>query len=96
MDNIIFIGMEDWDAIWRRFQPLCSGIACRHPECKVMYVGLPRNLSHQLRHGKFRETRTPAVSFVADIPNLTILRPLKIAPDSLVWGLRLNEIMARI
>jgi len=55
MRDLIFVSLEDWDEVWRRNQFLCAALARRFPEMKILFVGLPRNVSHGLRHGKLAE-----------------------------------------
>ena len=88
--------MENWEAVWRRMQPLCAEYARRYPQSKVLYVGLPRNVSHSLLRGRLRDVSGAMVGAVPDIPNLTVMRPLKLAPNTLASGLRFNEKIARM
>src|SRR5437879_1700756 len=95
VNDIIFVSLENWDDIWRRNQFLCAGLARRHPNSRILFVGLPRDLSHDLRHGKIDSLRTSAAWTVPGSPNITVTRPLKIAPDTLALGRRINETLFR-
>jgi len=95
MRDLIFVSLEDWDDVWRRNQFICAGLARRFPEMKILFVGLPRNVSHDLRHGKLRALRTRATSRLAEFPNITVTHALKLLPDSMPAGRRFNEGMAR-
>ena len=89
------MSLENWDDIWRRNQFLCAAYARRFPQNKILFVGLPRDVSHQLRRGTLRQLRDEATWTVADIPNITITRPLKLFPNRLSGGRILNEAISR-
>jgi len=95
MRDLIFVSMENWDEIWRRNQFVVAELARRHPENKILFVGLPRNVSHDLRHGRLRALVEPAAWSPAGLPNVTVTRPLKLLPDTLPTGRRINQWMAR-
>ena len=52
MHDLIFVSLENWDEVWRRNQFLCAGLARRFPDRKILFVGLPRDVSHGLRRGR--------------------------------------------
>jgi hypothetical protein len=56
MHDLVFISLEDWDDIWRRNQFLCSGLAKRFPESKILFFGRPRLAHHAVRHGRSERT----------------------------------------
>lgn len=95
MNNIIFVSLEDWDDVWRRNQFLCAGLARRYPSSKILFVGLPRNVSHRLRRGDLSVLQSDAVNTVPGYPNISVLHPLKLFPNTLTLGRRLNEWIAR-
>jgi len=95
MDDLIFVSMENWDAIWRRNQFLCSGLAEQNPRAKVLFVGLARDVSHDLRLGRVGALRARPTEPVAGYPNITFLRPLKLFPNTLRWGRLANEALFR-
>jgi len=95
MRDLIFVSLEDWDEVWRRNQFLCAALARRFPEMKILFVGLPRNVSHGLRHGKLAELGGKATRTLPDFPNITVTHALKLFPDSMDAGRRCNERMAR-
>ena len=95
MRDLIFVSLENWDEVWRRNQFLCAGLARRFPDKKILFVGLPRDFSHSLRRGKVGEWRRASLAPVPELPNITVFRPLKLLPNTLGWGRRLNEALAR-
>jgi glycosyltransferase involved in cell wall biosynthesis len=95
MRDLIFVSLEDWDEVWRRNQFLCAALARRFPEMKILFVGLPRNVSNDLRHGNLRTLRNGGTRTLPDNPNITVTHALKLLPDSIPAGRRLNEAMAR-
>ncbi len=94
MKDLLFVSLENWDEVWRRNQFLCAGLARRFPNMKILFVGLPRDASHNLRRGKV-DLRREALQTVPEYPNITLLRPLKLLPNTLAWGRRFNEAHAR-
>jgi len=95
MSDLIFVSLEDWDEVWRRNQFLCAGLARRFPDRKILFVGLPRDVSHGLRRGQLGALRAAPLEAVPEHPNVTLLRPLKVFPNTLAWGRRANEAVAR-
>jgi len=95
MDEIVFVSMENWDDVWRRNQFLCAGLARRHPEMRILFVGLPRDVSHNLRTGKLAELGRPGVQSPPGLPNILLTRPLKLFPNSLTSGRLANEALMR-
>ena len=86
--------MENWDDVWRRNQFLCAGLARRFPERKILFVGLPINVTNDIRRGRLPNLKFTD-STVPGLPNITLTRPLKLLPDTLGWGRRLNEALFR-
>src|SRR5260221_5390437 len=95
MHDILFVSLENWDEVWRRNQFLCAGLARRGQTRKILFVGLPRDLSHQIRKGRLAELRGEATWSPPGLPNITVTRPLKLAPNSLLAGRKLNEALMR-
>ena len=95
LPDIIFVSLEDWDDVWRRNQFLCAGLARRYSGSKILFVGLPRNVSHRLRRGDLSVLQSDAVKAVPGYPNISVLHPLKLFPNTLTLGRRLNEWIAR-
>jgi teichuronic acid biosynthesis glycosyltransferase TuaH len=93
--DLIFVSMENWDDIWRRNQFVCAELARRHEDLKILFVGLPRNISHGVRHGRFRELWQAATYPGCGFPNITITHSLKLFPDSIPAGRESNERMFR-
>ena len=93
--DMIFVSLEDWDEVWRRNQFLCAGLARRFPDRKILFVGLARDVSHSLRHGRLGALRAVPLEAVSEYPNITLLHPLKVFPNTLPWGRRANEVLMR-
>ena len=84
------MSLENWDEVWRRNQFLCAGLVQRYPHCKILFVGLARDVSHRLRQGRFLELWQAAAQPVCNYSNITFTQPLKIAPNTLGLGRRIN------
>jgi teichuronic acid biosynthesis glycosyltransferase TuaH len=95
LPDLVFVSLENWDEVWRRNQFLCSGLAQRFPQSKILFVGLPRDISNAVRRRDFSELRSGSTQTIPDYPNITVTRPLKLAPNTLKGGRRLNERMFR-
>jgi teichuronic acid biosynthesis glycosyltransferase TuaH len=93
--DIIFVSLENWDEVWRRNQFLCAALAKRFPQMKILFVGLPRNVSYHLRHGSLGALRGKATYQVSGFQNITTTHALKLFPDSIIAGQRFNGLMAR-
>ena len=89
--DLIFVSLENWDEVWRRNQFLCSGLARRFPESKILFVGLPCDLSNSLRRRDFSGLAGHRTWKVPGYDNITVTRPLKFAPNTLPSGRRWNE-----
>ena len=84
--DIVFISMEDWDEVWRRNQFICSKLAKRFPDSKILFVGLPKYI-----------LRTQGMTFTPqDLSNITVTGAFKFLPNSIEWGRRFNELSFRI
>lgn len=95
MMDLIFVSLENWDEVWRRNQFLCAGLARRYPEMRILFVGLPKDVSHGVRRGDFRALRDEATYQVPDYPNITVTHPWKLAPNTLHAGRAFNEWLMR-
>jgi glycosyltransferase involved in cell wall biosynthesis len=89
--DIVFVSLENWDDIWRRNQFVCDELARRDPHRRILFVGLPRNVSHALRHGHFREAASGGKPVSASRPNIIIASPTKLLPNTITAGRWLNE-----
>ncbi len=89
--GLIFVSLEDWDDVWRRNQPLCAGLARRDPGAPILFVGLALDVSHCLRRGKIKALFQARRRRLPEMPSITVLKPLKLLPNSLAWGRRFNE-----
>ncbi len=89
------MSLEDWDDIWRRNQFLCAAYARRHPDAKILFVGLPRDVTGRLRQGHWSELRGVLDWSPPGLPNITITRFAKLFPNALVPGRKMNEALMR-
>jgi glycosyltransferase involved in cell wall biosynthesis len=95
MRDLVFVSLENWDHIWRRNQFLCAGLMERFPDLQILFVEPPRDVSNHLRQGSVAPLREIATRHVPEFPNLTLTRPLKLFPNSLLLGRRMNGVLAR-
>lgn len=95
MRDLIFVSLEDWDDVWRRNQFVCSAMARRG--WRVLFVGLPRNVSHELRHGRVRPLfrRATYLAPGGAAVGVTVTHPVKLLPDSLPGGRAVNQWLFR-
>jgi glycosyltransferase involved in cell wall biosynthesis len=93
--DVIFVSMEDWDEVWRRNQFVCAELARRHAGMKVLFVGLPRNLTNDLRRGQLRSVLKPGRWTVPGVENVVVAHPWKVFPDTLSAGRGANERLMR-
>jgi teichuronic acid biosynthesis glycosyltransferase TuaH len=89
--DLIFVSLEDWDDVWRRNQFVCDALARRHPDMKILFVGLPRDVSHGLRHGDLGVLREPSTRPAPGLDNVTVVKPIKLLPDSIWPGRWVNR-----
>jgi glycosyltransferase involved in cell wall biosynthesis len=95
MRDLIFISMEDWDEQWRRNQFVCAELARRHPDRKILFVGVPRNIWRHARGGDFATLFRSPVARVPGLPNITTTRPLRVGLERFGWGIWLNQLITR-
>lgn len=95
LPDLIFVSMEEWDTVWRRNQFVVAGLSRRYPAMKVLFVGLPRDLTNDIRHRRLSALGRPATWNVPDLPNITVTHPWKLLPNSSRLGRRFNERLAR-
>ncbi len=103
--DILCIGQEDWDDIWRRNQFLLTGLAHAGAARRVLFVERPCDVTHGLRtRGLFHTgSRTRAKAALAlkgarpcdDAPGLWLLTPFKLLPQSVPLLRRANEWLER-
>lgn len=93
--DLIFVSLEDWDDIWRRNQFLCAAYARRHPDAKILFVGMPRDLTGRLRQGHWKEMRNVPDWSPPGLPSITITHPAKMFPNTLTAGRIMNEVLMR-
>ena len=96
MKDLIFVSLENWDEVWRRNQFVCGKLAERYRGNKILFVGLAFNVSHHLRCGTFRELLKPMTWSVPGHPNISVVHPFKLFPDSFAFGRKTNEWISRV
>lgn len=99
-DDIIFVAMENWDEVWRRNQPIAAEFARRVPSRKMLYMGLPIDVSHGLRRLNLRPLwralwRSRELPQVPGLENICLFNPVKWLPNSLPFCQALNRWMER-
>jgi teichuronic acid biosynthesis glycosyltransferase TuaH len=94
-NDLIFVSMENWDDIWRRNQFICAELTQRRPDLRILFVGLPLNISNALRRGRIREVFRMSTYTVPGFDRITVTHPPKLLPDSLAGGRAVNEAMFR-
>jgi glycosyltransferase involved in cell wall biosynthesis len=99
-DDILFVAMEDWDEVWRRNQPIAAEFARRVPARKLLYMGLPIDLSHSLRKlslTPLRRALSQSRRCVSPegFPNIVLFNPVKWLPNTLPFGQRFNRWLER-
>jgi teichuronic acid biosynthesis glycosyltransferase TuaH len=95
MRDLIFVSLENWDEVWRRNQFLCAALARRFPGMKILFVGLPKNVTNSLRRGDFSTLRGDTTWTVPEYPNITVTHALKLCPDTIGAGRKINEATMR-
>lgn len=95
--DLIFVSLENWDEIWRRNQFVCDALARRFPGMKILFVAPARDVSNQLRRGQWRAVAAGAADgwTVPETRNVTVVRPLKLLPNTLALGRLFNAWLAR-
>ena len=90
--DVIFVSLEDWDELWRRNQFVCAELVRRHAGQRVLFIGVPRDVRTELRHGRvkglLRRTMSPVLG-------ITATRPLKWLPDAVPGGPAVNRWLFR-
>ncbi len=89
--DIVFISLENWDHIWRRNQFICAEYARRHPDACILFVGLSINVSYAVRRFDFSVFKSQRSHVVPELPSITVTHALKLAPNTLTVGRKLNE-----
>jgi teichuronic acid biosynthesis glycosyltransferase TuaH len=92
--DVIFVSMENWDEVWRRNQFLCASMARRHPNRKILFVGLSRDVSNSIRRLSFAAL-APATYSVPGFANITVTHPVKAMPASIGIGRLFNQFSFR-
>lgn len=99
MHDLIFIGMEEWDEVWRRSQNLVTGLSRRDPKRRILFVGLSLDVSHAIRTRQWRTVwrgcRASQPQRVPGLPNVWTFNPRKILPDTLPSGRHANRVSVR-
>jgi glycosyltransferase involved in cell wall biosynthesis len=87
--------MENWDEIWRRNQFVCAELVRRHPGVRILFVALPRDVSHAVRRGRLGDIGRPATYPAAGVNRVTVTHPPKLLPSTMPFGRRVNQAMFR-
>ena len=87
----MFVSLENWDDIWRRNQFICDELARRDSQRRILFVGLPRDMSNAFRHGRFRELINGSKPVSASRPNIILASPTKLLPNTITLGRWWNE-----
>lgn len=95
MNDLIFVSIENWDDIWRRNQFVVAELARRYPAAKILFVGLARDASNDLRHRRVPKGGAGEAWNPHGLPNVWVTRPLKLLPNSIGAARRVNERMFR-
>lgn len=93
--DIVFVSLEDWDTIWRRNQFICDELARRDPQRRILFVGLPRDLSHAIRKGDWKQFKKNGDAVKSSRENILLTSPTKFLPNSITAGRRFNEMLFR-
>lgn len=103
--DLLCIGQEDWDEIWRRNQFLLAGLAHAGETRRILFVERPCDVTHGLRtRGLLRSGSEQQAKLAralegprrgADAPGLWLLTPFKLLPNSLPASRRVNEWLER-
>ncbi|HEX9995809.1 MAG TPA: glycosyltransferase [Abditibacterium sp.] len=97
--DLVCIGMEDWDTTWRRTQNLMARLARRHPNWRILFVGLPVDVLHLLKRGKAatirHELQKTRPQLLDEFDNLWTMSVAEVLPERLPGGVALNEKLAR-
>jgi len=103
--DLLCIGQEDWDEIWRRNQFLLSGLADASAVRRILFVERPCDITHGLRtRALFRGTSEQRAKLAramrgprrcADTPGLWLLTPFKLLPNGIPLLRRVNAWLER-
>lgn len=103
--DLLCIGQEDWDEIWRRNQFLLTGLAATDATARILFVERPCDLTHGLRTRAFMRPRALQRAKLAlalrgprqcaDARDLWLLTPFKLLPHGVPLMRRVNEWLER-
>lgn len=99
-DDFIFVAMEDWDNVWRRNQPIAAEFARRVPSRKLLYMGLPIDISHGIRKFSLKPLRealrrTRKLESPPGFSNIFLFNPVKWLPNTLPFCQQINRWIER-
>ncbi len=89
--DLIFVSLENWDEIWRRNQFLCAEFIKKDPATRILFVGLPRDISNQVRRREFSGIFADDTCAIKELPQVTFTRPRKFLPNSVAAFRQINE-----
>jgi glycosyltransferase involved in cell wall biosynthesis len=87
--------MEDWDDQWRRNQFVCAELGRRQPNRKILFLGVPRNLTRLLAAGEIGTILRSPITKVPGHPNITVTRALRVGLERFAAGIKLNQSITR-
>ena len=97
--DVVCVGMEEWDGVWRRSQNVMARLAKRHPNWRILFVGLSVDVPHLVKSGKLAQigaqlgkTRPQKLDGYS---NLWVVNGLEIWPERLPGGVAANEWLTR-
>ncbi|GAC1429133.1 MAG: hypothetical protein NVSMB65_02460 [Chloroflexota bacterium] len=104
--DLVCIGQEDWDEIWRRNQFLVAGLARVGATHRTLFVEQPCDVTYALRTGALfaagsAQRRKLALALkgpraCADAPGLWLLTPVKLLPNSMPLPRDANQRLERL
>jgi teichuronic acid biosynthesis glycosyltransferase TuaH len=80
--DVICLSLEPWDDVWRRNQHLASEVLRLRPSLRLLFVGIPVDITWSLRHGRWPEVSP--LRTVGDTGRLWVMTPRKWLPRR-IW-----------
>ncbi len=95
MRDLVFVSLEDWDDIWRRNQFLCAKLAERHPDVRILFVGLARSFVQGFLRTGWRVFTSGKPKRAPGFGNVILTYPWKVFPNRFRLGRWLNDWLSR-
>lgn len=98
--DLLYIGMEDWDGVWRRSQNIATRLAKRNPERNLLFVENPFGVANAIKRGRIRTllhylNRRGKPRPIQDCPNIHALKPVTLWPVSMLSKKTSDEVSFR-